>query len=159
MASSSRPLAEFCRVFQKNEVFEMDYDDIPTLTDDELEQVFRVQELERLHPHRKSIHSKSTVASGPAAFFSPAAKKITPETFNTLHQCKSVSEIRAHFMPNRIYSSVGLSLATKHCAFLWPISAVGKAYAPARYSPRLSAMMGSISSHRKGHLRKWAKIA
>ena len=37
-------------------------------------------------------------------------------------------------MHYRLYSSVGLSLATKHCAFLWTVSAVGKAYAPARYS-------------------------
>ena len=32
-----------------------------------------------------------------------------------------------------LYSSVGLSLPTKHCAFLWPVSVIGKAYAPVRY--------------------------
>ena len=29
-----------------------------------------------------------------------------------------------------LYSRIGLSLTTKHCAFLWTVSAIGKAYAP-----------------------------
>jgi hypothetical protein len=37
---------------------------------------------------------------------------------------------------NRINSSIGLSLLTKHCAFLWTVSAIGKAYAPVRYSDK-----------------------
>jgi hypothetical protein len=32
--------------------------------------------------------------------------------------CNVMSEISEHLMPNRINGSVGLSLPTKHCAFL-----------------------------------------